>query len=116
MLKVRAPVPIPLFCVQSELVGEPERPQSQGPTAQHCSAKQRTCEGQAQLTMKQRRAIEALSHPQGRLGVAAPDMDKMDYAAAEAWIQNHSNKWMELPAPNKLTADEYMHWTQASRR
>ena len=87
-----------------------------GPAAQHCSAKQRTCEGQAQLTMKQRRAIEALSHPQGRLGVAAPDMDKMDYAAAEAWIQNHSNKWMELPAPNKLTADEYMHWTQASRR
>jgi len=83
---------------------------------QHCSAKKRTCEGQEQLTMKQRRAIEALSHPQGRLGAAAPDMDEMDYAAAEAWIEHHSNKWMDLPAPDKLTEEEYMYWTQSSRR
>ena len=87
-----------------------------GADPQHCSAKVRTCQGQEQLTQKQRRAIEALSHPQGRLQATPPNMDEMDYAAAEAWIDHHSNKWMDLPAPDKLTEEEYMYWTQSSRR
>ena len=44
-----------------------------------------------------------------------PDWDTLTFAEAEEWIEHHSGKWMELPAPPKLSDEEYDRWTAVAR-
>ena len=80
--------------------------------AQHYSAQTRVCEGTAAVTERQKRLMRKLSSI--FLDAALPA--DITFEKAEAWIEQHSAKWMELPAPPKLTPGEFMESTQAVRR
>ena len=40
----------------------------------------------------------------------------MSFEETEAWIEEHSTKWMALPAPPKLSLDEFFEATAGARR
>ena len=48
-------------------------------------------------------------------GVAPLDLERSTFAEAEEWIERQSAKRMRLPAPPKLTADQFLHWTRSGR-
>lgn len=80
--------------------------------AQHCSAQTHVCEGTAAVTERQKRLMRKLSSVFPDAALPAD----ITFEKAEAWIEQHSAKWMELPAPPKLTPEEFMESTQAARR
>ena len=64
-------------------------------------------------------ATERQKHSVRKLANVFPDVAQptdINFEKVEAWIEQHSAKWMELPAPPKLTPGEFMESTQAVRR
>ena len=86
-----------------------------GPEGQHCPASTGVCEGTAAVTQKQRRMINHLMSTGVTTEADQPDWDTLTFAEAEEWIEHHSGKWMELPAPPKLSDEEYDRWTAVAR-
>ena len=82
---------------------------------QHCSAQKRVCEGSAAVTERQRRMVRHLMGSPATDGVAPLDLERSTFAEAEEWIERQSAKRMRLPAPPKLTADQFLHWTRSGR-
>lgn len=86
---------------------------------QHCGATKRVCEGSAAVTERQKRQITSLAHALPLPGGGerrAPEWTELDFAGAEAWIERHQRQWMEQPAAEKLTLDEFMRHTAPARR
>ena len=83
-----------------------------GPIGQHCSARRRVCEGAAAVTERQRRIIRHLMDARAIAGAA---VEHSTFAEAEEWIEEHSAHMMKLPAPPKLTKEQFMYWTRSDQ-
>ena len=73
-------------------------------TAQHCGATSHVCTDETRISDKQRRKIAEMAM---RTGAAVPeDIDAMDSARAEQWLEARFAEWIALPAANLKTDDD----------
>ena len=73
-------------------------------TAQHCGATSHVCTDETRISDKQRRKIAEMAM---RTGAAVPeDIDAMDSARAEQWLEARFAEWIALPPAENLKTDD----------